>query len=326
VFDVASEPAETGRIVRVEASYEVAEFLRVDACVPPTGAGTLAAALREGAACWCGTRRGADGEPEWVTLVGSVPETNVVYEIRLETDFAETTPNVRYAVRRAGEAEWTDLADAEGRAWQACADASLRRLSQVEFAGFGATGGFVGEYTVPALAEVAGEGYADLSAALAAAAARGVPATLLLDVAFEPDRATGAGEVLLGGHRLAWTDTRGWGLVFDPARKTFRTVARPAGGWPNGLSSYDSYRLGLDALDAASRPFVSLVREGEAFVLELNVRPPEGVEVRYRLETAAEPSFAESTLGAPVSTPRFTVVPDGARAEFFRVRIECSDE
>lgn len=323
VFDVSAAVRTTNRLIRVESDYEVDALLPFEAYAAPAGIGSLAASQVGGRAFWRGVRSDAEGRPEWFTLLGQSPTSNVVYRVRVEADFTGTPPCVRYAVKAVDEEAFVDLVDGEGQVWHPCADPSATTVSQIAYTGFGEADALAGTSLAAVVAEVAGVRYADFNGALSAAAEKGQPLTLLLDVAVLPDRATGGAEVVLGGHRLSWSDTDGWGIVYDAFTQSCRMVKVPAGGFPNGLSSYESYALGLDAFDAESKPLLGIhCSDVGDFIVALNVRPPTEMEgrIRYRLESSASPDFASSELGPLSSSPVFTLSPTASR-QFFRVQI-----
>lgn len=322
-FAVTDREPGRNRSTCVELDYEVDDFVCPGVLSTDAAMTAFAACGDETAQDWRAVRRTATGQREWFVLHGRRPEAGVRYRVRIETDFTVVPARIRYSVRDAGETAFTVLTDGEGRAWHA-SGTDAATLGQVRFLGCGRTADLRGSVGDAAVAETGGVRYGDLNEALAAGAANGTAVTLLADVAFQPDRATGAAEVRLAGHRFKWRDGDRYALVHDPATHSFRGV-RIDGTTANGLGGYASYALGLDATDPAARPRAGIVADGGTFRIALDVNPPAntGARIRYRLVESARPDFQESTTGAAQDAPEFRVpVGDGGR--FYRILIDVA--
>lgn len=320
-FSIADPSVGANRTTSVLVNYVVEDFADL-ACCPTSPATAALAACDEGTATgWRAMRRSPSGRREWIALNGHRPEAGRSYAIRMDTDFSVSPPRVRYAVAAEGETRFTTLSAADGTTWLMSA-ADGRTAVAFDVSGFGTVRSLLGTVEDAAIAETGGVRYSDFNEALAAGAAQGTDVTLLADVAFRPDRATGDVEIRLAGHRFKWRDGDAFALAFDATSGTFKGI-RLDGGLPvNGLSSYDSYVLGLDAADPDSRPQSDLETDGKNVRLWLDLKPrtASGEQVTYRLESAATPDFKHSEISEARTTPEFSL-PVDAGNRFFRFRI-----
>ena len=326
------EPADPLKAIRTDVTYAFEDLIHLgDRPVEPDRVQFAAVCEstvgEEEFGRWMAVVPTADGA-EWSPLYGAVPVTGVAYVVRFEQDRRTSPERIRYLVRPRDTAEFTALSDADGRIWLPSPLPAGQALTGVDFVGSQDLYGLNGRLMDAALAEVDGRRYDDLNAALAAGAAAGKPVNLLIDVAFEPEGASGPVWVNVAGKRFKWTDGKGAALVRDPSTGLFRLVPLAGGACANGLDSYTSFALGLDASDPQSKPLLSIVRQADgSFGLALNVRSPSEFSgcVSYQLESSADVSFEHASLGELTTEPVFRVDVGAAPARFFRAHVYLQD-
>lgn len=320
-----ARPTES-RLVQVDMKYVVEGFLLDSDAKVLDAIGFTAmrdtSGGQENRGRWMTIRADADGR-RWVPLYGAEPEIGREYVVRIEYDRGIAPPRVRFSVKAEDEDEPTVLADAGGVVWLPSSLADARAIAGVDFLGHGALTRFHGTAGDAVVAETGGRGYGDLNEAIAAAARNQMPVTLLVDVAFVPSGSSGEVLIEVNGNRLRWQDGVDSALAHDPQTGRFKLIALTDGRCPNGLNSYSSYALGLNAADAASRPLLFFVRQSDGSVaLTLNVDPPAEFEGRisYRLEESDDvrftnPQFRESAV------PVFKIDYGAGERRFYRAHI-----
>ena len=125
-------------------------------------------------------------------------------------------------------------------------------------------------------------------------------------------------------YHLSWTDGGGKYAVWEDGRLVVK-----AGAPRNGVSSYASYLLGLDAEDESAKPVLMFrpTADGTAFELDLPTVSSRsgretGVTVGYELVSAADVRLTEDRQVSPLATePHFIVTRDEVPSRFYRVRI-----
>lgn len=125
-------------------------------------------------------------------------------------------------------------------------------------------------------------------------------------------------------YHLAWKDGGGrYAVVTDDGKLSVKT-----GSPANGLESYESHVLGLDAEDAQSVPVIKPVQTADASHITLtipNVRPLDekdtGVRVKYNLVTADNASYNGSST-TEVAGPTFQADLPENGVKYYKVKIE----
>lgn len=312
-----------GRTVRVDMEYPVEELADAGKVTPVGGRLSVIAAAADEGGRWMCAEPTADSVT-WRPLVGCEPVSDGEYVVRMEVDRGFDPPRARYSVRRTDEEAFTVLRAEDGSPWQTSPLSADWMPARVAFEGDGLVTGLEGWKGEQAVASVGGVGYDDFTEAVTAASDRGQPVSLTVDVAFVPTEASGSVTIEANGKRMKWTDEGGFSVLRDPATGSLRFAEIPAGGNPNGLTSYESYALGLDPTDPSSRPLADFVREADgSYTLSLRPTPPDGTgaQVSCSLVESATPDFAEAEVGPETAGRTFRIEPTGAAARFFRLKI-----
>ena len=323
--DFVLDERPTSPVSVVETRIRVADVLD-PATKPPSDGVGFAAFGTDASLWWQAVRPTAEG-PRWARLAGVEPQLGETYDVRFEIDRGPDVPRVRTAVRAASEADYTVLTDANGAEWQRTPLPAGWRPSEVAFRGRGELVGLTGRESDCAVAEADGVRYDDLNEALVAAAGKGATVTLLVDLAFVPDGASGEVKVDVAGKRLVWREGDGCTLVGDAATGRFRLVPTTDGKLANGLTGYESYVLGLDASDSRPQPVLSFGREADgSLTLALQVNPPSGTgaTVAYRLEESLTPDFKTLEDAHESSSPVFRLATPSEQAKFYRMKVEIA--
>lgn len=272
----------------------------------------------DGRLVWVGLMR-ENGKPVYRDLTGPAPELGKGVLCAIEADVSSSPPRVTY---RIGDAE-TPLADAVGRTWFESARSAPGTARAAVYCGRGSLASLVGSRSDVALVEVDGVRYADLAAAFAASG--GKPVRLLTNVAIDLGT-VGAGTygVTADGRGLRWTDN-GRYAVYDGASETLTVKAD--GAPANGLDSYTSAMLNLDAEDPDSKPIALLAPGAEPGSMKITMALANGkpfeprVQVRYALESSDSVDFKSSDVTAPCATAAFDIPSDAGPGRFFRIHI-----
>ncbi|MCQ2390495.1 MAG: hypothetical protein MJ240_03645 [Kiritimatiellae bacterium] len=327
-FTLSDTTAGSNRTVSTEVLYPVEELsLRDGGQIPQESlVGICAASSETDGAYWCGMRMGPSGEREWLPLTGDTPKVGETYHIRTEIDFLATPPVARYGVRLVGETAYRVLTDDAGTAWHPVGEPQAQTLREIRLLGHGAVGAITGTIADGAVAEVRGVRYDSLNEALAAA--KGETVTLLADVAFTPDAATGEMTVNLAGHRLIWQENRGFTFTGNASSGRFRASPTASNGTTaNGLGGYASYVLGLNADEPDAQPRLTLSNDQGNILLELTPVPPggTGVPIRYRLMSSDTLDFPEdrTEFSTWTSVPAFSVTPTQGQ-RFYRLQLDLA--
>lgn len=293
--------------------------------IPPDAIGF--AAFGTDASCrWQAVRPTADG-PRWFRLAGAEPQIGSEYDVRFEIDRGPDVPRVRYAVREASGTDFTVLTDVNGADWQKTSLPANWNMSEIGFRGCWELARLAGRESDCAVAEADGVRYGDLNAALSAASEKGTTVTLLVDLVFEPDGASGEVSLDVAGKRLVWREGDGCTLVGDAATGRFRLVPTSGGTLANGLTGYESYVLGIDTAETRPQPVLDLAREEDgSLTLALQVNPPAGTgaTIRYRLEESPTPDFGTLAGTRESSSPVFRLAPPVEQTRFYRMKVEIA--
>lgn len=236
-------------------------------------------------ACW------SDGN--WICLSNAnVGTANGSYATKAEFDYA--AKKVRYSIggyvlSSSNGTEWFDLPEA------------AVKLSQTEFLGEGSVSELTATYmTSDPQDKVVAEGST-------------IRIDSNVDIDLDKNANLAAGTYKLDNpngkkFRVRWTDGNGkYATMVNGQLKVM------SGSPANGLSSFDSYVLGLDATSASSKPIVKTEQNSGDSTMTLTIpgiAPKSvnetGVEVKYQLKTSATPVGLSAT-GAIVDEPTFEV-------------------
>ena len=226
-----------------------------------------------------------------------------VYTTKAYFDYAAGT--VTFSVK-SGEGAYVTLADSTGKT---AFSVTGTKLSNVAFNGNGSITAIDASYAVAgaAVAAPAADGTITLTGSTDIDIS-GVTAGSTLNVT----RTTSDAKT----YSYKWSDNGGKYIVEENG--TLKVVA----GTPaNGLSSYDSYALGLDATDAASKPLIDAVQDAETGKLTINLGNVSArsdiVEVTSEIQSSDSPNSG-FTKAATVSEGK-AEIELGSTVKYYRV-------
>lgn len=250
LFNVTVEKRDEGtnKVTRVDAVVTFDAFV-TNPAVPEDGAfgGFVAAKDGDAPAQWKALT--TDG---WVALTGAAaPVLQTEYTVRAEVDFLSKNRRVRYFVR-TGSGDFAPLACGDSDWIPLVIDTNT--FTSVEFQGSGTLAKFEATIADKSLAEVGGERYDSMAAALAAVKDGTDPIELLTNATIEPTE-QGKYEIAAGNHQYVSggkvssgdktiiVDEGGKPLV-RPSETVMKGVTAP--GLTNGFKDTDSLRKFLE--------------------------------------------------------------------------------
>lgn len=257
---------------------------------------------------------------EWFVLTNGIAAATGEYTIMTEFDYASATPRVSFAMLVDGRIR--RFADESGNIWFALADQAAVRLDTVVVSGEGTLSQLEGTFYRNAIVEIDGVGYDSVAAAAVVAKDNeDKEIKLLTNVSWNPDPDKDAGTYHFDYNGFAisasdivewsqddpssdkWIATVGEAYVpFTPEDSEVEVLVRTK--WlddqgiekledlmntgANGLTYLESYVLGLDPKDEASKPVIvdqlgTATESIHIFMGNVDLRKDAGVDVFFKL-------------------------------------------